>query len=156
MFLQLCVILFTGGSASVHAGIPPKMEAPTLPRRPPQEGGPLPRRPPKREPPGQGDPPQEGAPLPRRPPQEGAPPRRRPPQEGAPLQGDPPRRRHPQEGDPPQEGGPPQEADSGIQSMSCWYASYWNAFLFRGTVSRLSLSSGLVAIRKSPLVHIRD
>ena len=27
IFLHLCVILFTGGSASVHAGIPPPLEA---------------------------------------------------------------------------------------------------------------------------------
>ena len=77
MFLQLCVILFTGGglSASVHAGIPP------LPRRPPCQGDPPPRRPPKKE-----APPKKET-LPRR----RHPPRRHHPEGGTP----PPRRRHP-------------------------------------------------------------
>ena len=44
--------------------------------------------------------------------------------------------RHPLEQTPPGPGTPqsrhppPREADSGIRSMSGWYASYWNAFLF--------------------------
>ena len=37
MFLQVCVILFTGGSASVHAGIPPPPEqTPPRSRHPPE------------------------------------------------------------------------------------------------------------------------
>ena len=51
MFLQVSVILSTGGSASVHAG------------RPPCQGDPLPRRPLC-----QGDPPTRETPLPGRPP----------------------------------------------------------------------------------------
>ena len=46
MFLQASVILLTGGSTSVHAGIPPPME-----RRQPPEGDPLVREPPIGDPP---------------------------------------------------------------------------------------------------------
>ena len=51
MFLHVCVILFTGGSASVHAGIPPPRQG-----RPPP---PLARQTPpgKETPPGKADPP---------------------------------------------------------------------------------------------------
>ena len=50
MFLLVCVILFTGGSASVHAGIPPHAQKQTpLRSRPPQKQTPLP--PESREPP---------------------------------------------------------------------------------------------------------
>ena len=59
-----------------------------------------------------------------------------PPQEQTPPGEDtPPRADTPQEQTPPGEDTPPRadtplEADSGIRSMSGWYASYWNAFLF--------------------------
>ena len=63
------------------------------------------------------------------------------PQEQTPPRPDPPGNRHPPEQTPPQSRHPPEqthpqsrhtpEADSGIQSMSGWYASYWNAFLFK-------------------------
>ena len=85
MFLQLCVILFTGVSASVHAGMPPC----------------------------QGDPPKEASPLPRKPPQEGGTPHKEAPpspkKEAPPQEGDPPRRRHPPEGDPPKMEAPPKK-----------------------------------------------
>ena len=46
IFLHLFVILFTGGSASVHAGIPPPRPGTTpRTRHPPQTGTPLPRTP---------------------------------------------------------------------------------------------------------------
>ena len=45
-----CVILFTGGSASVHIGIPPPDQAPPWSRPPPS------RHPPSRHPPGAGGP----------------------------------------------------------------------------------------------------
>ena len=136
MFLQLCVILFTGGG--VCQGDPPR-------RRPPCQGDP-PRGTPQKEAPPNKETPQKEAPPPKRPP-------RRAPQEVGPQEGDPqkevppkketpPRRRHPsrrspcQGGDPPKKEAPPRrhpppkEADSGIRSMSGRYASYWNAFLF--------------------------
>ena len=61
MFLQPSVILLTGGSASVHAGIPPPWDqAPTPPEETPLEETPR-RRPPRRRPsqrrPPRGDPP---------------------------------------------------------------------------------------------------
>ena len=67
IFSQVSVILLTGGSASVHAGIPPSKENPPpgrapLPGRHPIQGDPPPGRPPfrespLRETPLQGDPP---------------------------------------------------------------------------------------------------
>ena len=63
MFLLVSVILSTGGSASVHAGIPPPTKETPLPRRPPAKDTPpaketpLPRRPPC-----QGDPPAKETP----------------------------------------------------------------------------------------------
>ena len=84
MFLQVCVILFTGGvSASVHAGIPHP------PEQTPQE----------HTPPGSRHPPRNQTP---------------------PGLSTPPGTKYT----------PHWEADSGIQSMSSRYASYWNAFLF--------------------------
>ena len=44
-------------------------------------------------------------------------------------QADPPQSRHPPRADTPPSRHPPGEADSGIRSMSCRYASYWNAFV---------------------------
>ena len=46
MFLQVSVILLTGGSASVHPGIHPPAKDTPLPRRPVCQGDPPPRRPP--------------------------------------------------------------------------------------------------------------
>ena len=86
MFSKVCVILFTGGSASMHAGTPPPSPAKEtpLPRRPP----PLPRRSPCQGDP-QGDP-LQGDPPPRRPP-------RRPPPRRSPI-GDPPSKKTPPPG----------------------------------------------------------
>ena len=54
MFLHVCVILFTGGSASVHAGIhpPPRSRPPRSRHPPPRE-----QAPPSRHPMGGGTPP---------------------------------------------------------------------------------------------------
>ena len=130
MFLQLCVILFTGGVClsacwdTPHQGdpFPPKKEAPPAKETPHegeppcqggcQEGGP----------PSQGDPPKKEAPK-KETPQEGGTPKEDPLKKETPQEGStPPKEAPPQEGD-------PQEADSGIRSMSGQYASYWNAFL---------------------------
>ena len=51
MFLHMCVILFTGGSASVHAGIPPPQTRYPLDQAPPQT-----RHPPDQAPPRPGTP----------------------------------------------------------------------------------------------------
>ena len=67
----------------------------------------------------------------------GYPPRtRHPPGADTPQSRHPPRADTPPEADtplweqtPPRTRHPPWEADSGIQSTSGWYASYWNAFL---------------------------
>ena len=90
-----------GGSASVHAGIPPPLDQADLPR---------PGRPPgTRQTPQGADPPRtRQTPLTRQ-----TPPRPcRPP--------------HP----PYKADTPPREADSSIRSTSGRYASYWNAYLF--------------------------
>ena len=93
MFLQLCVILFTGGG--VCQGDPQK-------EAPPKEGDP-----PKGRPPCQGDP-QEGVPPRGRPPRKEAPPRRRPPKKEAPPPKEtPPRRRHPPKKEAPSRRRPP-------------------------------------------------
>ena len=138
MFLLVSVILSTGGSASVHAGIlpppqeggtprkknlpcqgdPPAKEAPHRKENPPaketpQKENPLPRRPPTKETPHQGDPPCQGDPLGRRHP---------PGKKNAPCQGDPLGRRtplprrppgkvNPLPRRPPREEGTPQEGE---------------------------------------------
>ena len=108
IFLHLFVILFTGGSASVHVGITTQ---PRTRQTPPQTRQTLPRTrhtpQPGRHPLGPGRPPWPG----RHPPEPG-----RPPWD----QADTPGTRQT----------PPQEADSSIRSTSSRYASYWNAFLF--------------------------
>ena len=124
MFLQVSVILSTGGgSASVHAGIPPPWEQ-TPPRsRPPRD-----QAPPTTEPPGADTRPGPGTPRDQTP-QSRHPPRADtpPPWEQKPS----PRSRHPPRSrNPPPEQTPPREADASIRSMSGRYASYWNAFLF--------------------------
>ena len=43
---------------------------------------------------------------------------------------------------PPRPGRPPKEADSRIRSMSGWYASYWNAFLFYECSSVMGIPRG--------------
>ena len=59
IFLQVCLSFCSqGGSATVHAGMPPP-----LPRRPPCQGNPLPKRPPAKETPHQGDPPAKETPC---------------------------------------------------------------------------------------------
>ena len=122
MFLLVSVILSAGGSASVHAGIPP---------------------------PGSRHPPcQEQTPSGSRPPQEQTPPRSRyPPRSRHPLGADTPQEQTPPGADTPQQTPPgadtPLEADtplgnrhptwkatSSIRWMSGRYTSYRNAFLF--------------------------
>ena len=145
MFLQLCVILFTGDGFLQRR----PMNTPPPIRRPPKKEAP----PPNKETPCQGDPRQEWDPPNKETPYKGGTPRRPAKKEAPPNKETPPRRRppnketpSPKEGDPslprrpplPQEWDPPirrppakeapphtQEADSGIR-----YASYWNAFLF--------------------------
>ena len=97
IFTGVCHSVNEGGSASVHAGIPPARENPlprrhtcqedtpfpSLPRRPPYQGDtPAKKTPPP--PPCQGDPPTKDTPLPRRPLCKGDPPPRRPPCQGDP------------------------------------------------------------------------
>ena len=74
IFLHLSVILFTGGSASVHAGyhIPPK-QAPPRTRHPTDQAPPGTRHPLDQAPPQEQAPPQDQVP----PPQDQAPPRTR-------------------------------------------------------------------------------
>ena len=73
--------------------------------------------------------------LRRTPPHQGEPPwtRENPPRtrETPRTREKPPRTREnpPDQADPPRPGRPPQEEDCSIRSMSCRYASYWNAFL---------------------------
>ena len=95
IFLHLSVILFTGGSASVHAGIPPpparrppSKETPPKKEAPPQKEAPPRRRhPPAKETPWEGDPLQR-RPLGRRPPCKGEPPS--PPAKETPPKKEPP------------------------------------------------------------------
>ena len=115
IFLHLSVILFTGGSASVHAGMPPPCQG-----DPPEGGTPTPCQgdPPAKKTPRR-ETPQKEAPLPRRPPAKETPPplpKRRPPLPS----------RHP----PPEGGTPLPRRPPNIWSMSSQYVSYWNAFLF--------------------------
>ena len=96
MFLLVSVILSTGGSASVHAGIqPPCPGDPSCQGDPPAKDTPCPG-----DPPCQGDPSAKETPLPRRPPAKETPPpaKETPP----PCQGDPSPlpRRPPYQGDP--------------------------------------------------------
>ena len=65
--------------------------------------------------------------------QKQTPPRGDTPQEQTPPEADTPlpQKQTPLEADTPQEQTPLWEADSGIRSTSGWYASYWNAFLFK-------------------------
>ena len=118
MFLQVSVILSTGGSASVHAGMP---DPPRTRQTPLDQAD---------TPPDQADPPRT-----RQTPQDQAdPPRTRqtPPQT---RQTPTPGRHHPtppqtRQTPPPQDqADTPPEADASIWSMSSRYTSYWNAFL---------------------------
>ena len=106
IFTPVCHSVHRGGSASVHAGIPPP--PPPGPGRPPLDQADTPH------PPGPGRPPwtRQTPPWTRQ---------TRPPQTRH-----PPWTRHP----PPPDQAPPPEADSSIRSTSGRYASYWNAFLF--------------------------
>ena len=103
IFSQACVILFTEGSASVHAGIPPSGPGTPLGAGTPQT----------RHPPGPGTPqtrhPQSRHPQTRHPPRPGTPLDQAPPDQAAP----PPRCR----------------ACWEIRSTRGRYASYWNAIL---------------------------
>ena len=100
------MILFTGGSVSVHAGIPPP-RADTHP---------------------EADTPPPGADTPRSR-HTHSPQSRHPPGADTPQSRLPPEQT-PWEQTPPEQTPPLREADSGIPSTSGWYASYWNAFLF--------------------------
>ena len=100
MFLLVSVMLSTGGSASVHAGIPPREQTPPQSRHTPKQTPPL----------EEDTPPVADTPRSR-------PPRADPPTADTPLGADTPQSR------------PPWKADSSIWSMSSRYASYWNAFL---------------------------
>ena len=109
IFLHLSVILFTGwGSASVHTGMP------TPPGPDPPGADTPPDHTPRTTPPGADTPPDQYSPGPHRP--------EPPPWDQTPPGPDPP-------GPDPPGPDPPWEADSGIQSTSGRYASYWNAFL---------------------------
>ena len=103
MFLLVCVILFTGGSASVHAEI--------IPTPHPRSMHPTPY-------------PREACT-----PWEAHTPRSTPPLRSTHPSGSmhPIGSMHPLPGE-ARDPSPPPEADSGIQSMSGRYASYWNAF----------------------------
>ena len=130
MFLQLCVILLTGGCLpQCMLGYVPTKEAPTCQGDPPRGRHPPRRRPPKEGDPHRRHPPEGGTP------QEGRHPQEAPPKKEAPPEGGthPPKRRHP-----PKEA-PPQEADLGMRSMSGRYASYWNAFLVYVMFSAVSV-----------------
>ena len=141
MLLQASVILSTGGvSASVHAGIHPPGSRYPSEQTPPKEQTPSwSRHPPEQTPP-RADTSIGSRHPPSRPPRADTPPGSRAPQ-GAdtsqsrhPLGADTPQSRHPPEQTPPNQTPPlgadtPPEADSGLQSTSGRYASYWNAFL---------------------------
>ena len=62
------------------------------------------------------------------------------PWEQTPLDQTPPGSRHPPGAD------TPQEADTSIRSMSGWYASYWNAFLFLSKMTRSIISVHILSI----------
>ena len=105
IFLHLSVILFIGGSASVHAGRPLYQGGP--PGDPPAKETPCQGGPPAKEtPPARETSPCQGGPLPGRPPCQGAPPAKKtPPAKEAPCQGDPLPKKAPYQGDP--QGDPP-------------------------------------------------
>ena len=124
MFLQVCVILFTGGgvSASVHARIPHTLGSRHPPGAdPPEQTPPWNRHSTSPHPLGADThPPGADTPL-------GA-----DPMEQTPLRADTPQEQTPPPGaDTPRESRPPpKKADYCIRSTSGRYASYWNAFLF--------------------------
>ena len=64
MFLQACVILFTGGFASVHAGIPPPPQEQAPPEQTPPGAGTWRRNPPEQTPSWEQVPPVAGPPPP--------------------------------------------------------------------------------------------
>ena len=116
IFLQASVCPRGGVSASVHAGMPPPppgADPRTRHTTPPQTRHTTPQTRHTTPPPDQTHhPPGPDTPPPH------------------------PRTRHTR---PPGPGTPP-KADSGIRSMSGWYASYWNAFLFLLNLNRLLLN----------------
>ena len=111
VFSRVCDSVHSGGSASVHAGIPPLWE-----QTPPGSR----HLPGSRYPPGAATP-KAYTPQSRHPPR-----RRHHPPEQTPPRADTPRTRHS-----PRADTPPQKANSSIRSMSGRYTSYWNAFLFK-------------------------
>ena len=124
MFLHVSVILSTGGgSALLHAGIPPPhprtRHPPGADTHPPRADTPL-----GADNPLGGDTPQEQTPPRSRHPLGADPPGRRPPGRR------PPGADTPREQTPPRADTPPPGADTPRDGHCCgWYASYWNAFL---------------------------
>ena len=132
MFLQVCVILFTGGGCLPQRmlGYPPEQTPPRADtpweQTPPRADIPLEQTPPPSRPPSRYLPPPEQTPTwSRHPPRADSLGADTPlPEQTPPPRADTPSwSRH-----------PPPEADYGIRSTSGRYASYWNAFLFRSTV----------------------
>ena len=125
MFLQVSVILFTGGLQAGRTPLPPGQG------EPPWQGGTPPG--PGRHPLDQADTPQDRQTPPGREEPPSPRPGRHPPRPGDPQgQADPPSRENPPgQADPPGRKNPPLpwEADSRIRSTSGRYVSYWNAFL---------------------------
>ena len=129
MFLLVSVILLTGGSASVHAGIPPPQS-----RHPPGADTPRSRhlpesRLPPEQTPQEQTPPTADTPHSRHPPAD-TPLSRHPQSRHSQSRHSPTPRAPPRADTPLEQTPPPPGADSGIQSMSGRYASYWNAFSF--------------------------
>ena len=106
----------------------PQNRHPLQEQTPPGADTPWSRHPLEQTPPG-ADTPQSRHPKSRHPPPGSRPPRSRHPPEQKP----PPKQTPPGSRLPPVSRHLPREADSGIQSMSGRYASYWNAFLFNVT-----------------------
>ena len=130
MFLQVCVILFTGGvclSACWDTTHPLGSRHPPWKQTPPLEQ----THPPGSRPPRADTPPWSRRPRKQTPP---SPQKQTPPSPGSrhpPLgsRQTPGSRHLPLGADTPSEQRPPWEADSRIRSTSGRYASYWNAFL---------------------------
>ena len=145
IFTPVCHSVHRGVSASEHAGIPPPWEQTSpsadtpLEQTPPKQTHPPEQTPPEQTPPWEqtlpgANTPQADTPRADMPPRVDNPPSRHPPLEQT----------HPPEQTPPPRRRPPgadtlQKADCGIRSISGWYASYWNAFLFYLSISLLTL-----------------
>ena len=115
IFTPVCYSVHRG-SASVHAGIPPRSRHPPGTRPPP--------------PPGPDPHPRDQTPQNQTPRDQTHPPGTRP---------TPPRDQTPQEQTPRDQ--TPREADSSIRSMSGRYASFWNAFFFPLILTHIAKSN---------------